>query len=119
GVMIYTTNCSASQTNNLKTTLKTNDMINEDEKKQQPDEQDFSIENFLTDEKKQPLTEQQIVTHRDNFTRPETDKEALMQGITRKEPAEAERTKSSVTTTKRTASKLKKIIKEDYCEQFF
>jgi hypothetical protein len=54
-------------------------MIHEENKNQQPEKEDFSIENFLTDEKKQPLTEQQAVTHRADFAKPEVDEEALMQ----------------------------------------
>lgn len=34
-------------------------MIHEENKNQQPEKEDFSIENFLTDEKKQSFTEQQ------------------------------------------------------------
>ena len=45
-------------------------MIHEDNKKQQPEVQDFSIENFLTDKKKQSSTEQQAVTHREDFAKP-------------------------------------------------
>ena len=36
-------------------------MIDEENKKQQLKEQNFSIENFIGNEKKQPLTEQQAV----------------------------------------------------------
>ena len=45
-------------------------MIHEDNKKQQPEVQDFAIENFLGSEKKQPAQEQQAVTHRNDFTAP-------------------------------------------------
>jgi len=79
-------------------------MIHEDNKKQQPEGQDFSLENFLGYEKKQPAQEQ----HRDDFTAPETDKNA-----------ETENTKSTANNTKRTTSKPKKLTKEDYCGQFF
>ena len=65
-------------------------MIHVENKNQQPEKEDFSIENFLTDEKKQPLTEQQAVTHRVDFAKPEVDEEALMQVIAGNEPAETE-----------------------------
>jgi hypothetical protein len=79
-------------------------MIHEDNKKQQPEGQDFSLENFLGYEKKQLVQEQ----HLDDFTTPETD-----------ENAETENTKSTANNTKRTTSKPKKLTKEDYCGQFF
>ena len=63
-------------------------MINEDDKKQQPEVQDFSIENFVGDEKKQPSTEQQAVRHQDDFTKPDVDEEALMLIMAGEEPAE-------------------------------
>jgi|SRR5690554_6284495 len=80
-------------------------MIHEDNKKQQPESQDFSLENFLGYEKKQPAQEQ----HRDDLTKPETDEKT----------AETEHTKPSTSNVKRATSKPKKLTKEDYCEQFF
>ncbi|REC54167.1 conjugal transfer protein TraB [Chryseobacterium piscium] len=98
-------------------------MINEETKNQQPEKKDFSIENFLTDEKKQPLTEQQAVTHREDFAKPEVNEEALMNIIAGEEPVEIatemEQTKPSANTTKKSTSKPKKMTKEDYCGQFF
>ncbi|WP_282629988.1 DUF3408 domain-containing protein [Empedobacter sedimenti] len=96
-------------------------MIHEENKNQQPEKEDFSIENFLTDEKKQPLTEQQAVTHRADFAKPEVDEEALMQVIAGNEPAEteAEQPKPIVRNTPKTTSKPKRLTKEDYCGQFF
>lgn len=38
-------------------------MIHEENKNQQPEKEDFSLENFLDGEKKQPLSQQQEVTH--------------------------------------------------------
>ena len=98
-------------------------MIHEENKNQQPEKEDFSIENFLTDEKKQSFTEQQAVTHRADFAKPEVDEEALMNIIGGEEPeeiaTETEQTKPSAKTTKKSTSKPKKLNKEDYCEQFF
>ena len=94
-------------------------MINEENKNQQPEKEDFSIENFLTDEKKQPLTEQQAVTHRADFAKPEVDEEAMMLVMAGEEPTETEYTKPTSSNAKRTASKPKKLTKEDYCGQFF
>lgn len=98
-------------------------MIHEENKNQQPEKEDFSIENFLTNEKKQPLTEQQALTHREGFAKPEVDEEALMNIIAGEEPeeiaTEMEQTKRSGNTTKKSTSKPKKLTKEDYCEQFF
>ncbi|KQS45706.1 MAG: DUF3408 domain-containing protein [Flavobacteriaceae bacterium] len=79
-------------------------MIHEENKNQQPEKEDFSIENFLTDEKKQPLTEQQAVTHREDFAKPEVDEEIA---------------KPSAKTTKKSISMPKKLNTEDYCKQFF
>jgi hypothetical protein len=86
-------------------------MIHEDNKKQQPEVQDFSIENFLGSEKKKSAQEQQAVTHRDDFTAPETDEKTA--------ETETEHTRPSVSNPKRTTSKPKKLTKEDYCGQFF
>ena len=94
-------------------------MIHEENKNQQPEKEDFSIENFLTDEKKQPLTEQQAVTHRADFAKPEVDEEAMMLVMAGEEPTETEDTKPTSSNAKRTVSKPKKLNKEDYCEQFF
>ncbi|WP_353158825.1 DUF3408 domain-containing protein [Myroides odoratus] len=98
-------------------------MIDEENKKQQLKEQNFSIENFIGNEKKQPLTEQQAVTHREDFAKPEVDEEALMNIIAGEEPAEVEtetgQTKPSVRNVPKITSKPKKLTKEDYCGQFF
>jgi len=83
-------------------------MIQEDDKKQQPEVQDF-MEMIVGSDKKNPQQEQQAVTHRDDFTQSETD------GKT----AETENTKSTTSNAKRTTSKPKKLTKEDYCGQFF
>lgn len=80
-------------------------MIHEDDKKQQPEVQDFSLENFLGYEKKQPVQEQ----HRDDLTAPETDEKSV----------ETEHTKPPASNAKKTTSKPKKLTKEDYCGQFF
>lgn len=84
-------------------------MIDEENKKQQSETQDFSLENFLDGEKKQSEQEQNTLPHRDNSTAIETDKKS----------AEAEDTKPTASNTKRTTSKPKKLTKEDYCGQFF
>ena len=96
-------------------------MIHEDNKKQQPEVQDFSIENFLTDKKKQSSTEQQAVTHREDFAKPQVDEEAIMRVMTGEKPAEieVERTRPSANNPKKSTSKPKKLTKEDYCGQFF
>ncbi|MCC2598514.1 MULTISPECIES: DUF3408 domain-containing protein [Bacteroidota] len=83
-------------------------MIHEDDKKQQSEVQDFSLENFIGYEKKQPVQEQQAVTNRDNFTTDEKTAET-----------ETEHIKPSASNTKKTTSKPKKLTKEDYCGQFF
>ena len=80
-------------------------MIHEEDKKQQPEAQDFSLENFISAEKKQAVQEQ----HRDDLTAPETDEKS----------AETEHTKPSTSNAKKTTSKPKKLTKEDYCGQFF
>ena len=84
-------------------------MIHEENKKQQPEAQDFSLENFIGTEKKQAVQEQQTVTHRDGSAKSETSEE----------PVEAEHTRPSASNPKRTTSKPKKLTKEDYCGQFF
>lgn len=80
-------------------------MIQEENKKQQPEEQDF-MEMIIGNDKKNPQQEQQTVTHRDDFTADEKS-------------AETEDTKPTASNTKRTTSKQKKLTKEDYCGQFF
>ncbi|WP_313386708.1 DUF3408 domain-containing protein [Chishuiella sp.] len=98
-------------------------MIHEENKKQQPEKEDFSIENFLTDEKKQPLIEQQEATHRKDFAKPDVDEEAIMRVMEGEEPeeiaTETEHSKPSVNNSKKSTSKTKKLTKEDYCGQFF
>lgn len=84
-------------------------MIHEEDKKQQPEAQDFSLENFLGGEKKPPVQEQPTETQQDGSAKPETGEE----------PAEAEQTRPSASNPKRTTSKPKKLTKEDYCKQFF
>ncbi|HIY76446.1 MAG TPA: DUF3408 domain-containing protein [Candidatus Sphingobacterium stercorigallinarum] len=82
-------------------------MIHEDDKKQQPKAQDFSLENFIGYEKKQPVQEQ----HRDDLIAPETDEKTVI--------TETEHTRPSASNAKKTTSKPKKLTKEDYCGQFF
>lgn len=96
-------------------------MIHEENKNQQPEKEDFSIENFLTDEKKQPSTKQQAVRHQDEFTKPDVDEEALMLVMAGEEPAEieTERTRPPANNAKKSTSKPKKLDKEDYCGEFF
>lgn len=96
-------------------------MIDEENKKQQSVPHDFSLENFLDGEKKQPLTEQQGVTHREDFAKPDVDEEAIMRVMAGEEPAqiEAEHSKPSVNNSKKGTSKPKKLDKDDYCRQFF
>src|SRR5690554_1226018 len=77
-------------------------MIDEENKNQPSETQDFSLENFLGGEKKQPAQEQNTIPHSDDLTAIET-----------------EDTKPIAVITKRTVSKPKKLTKEDYCEQFF
>jgi len=43
-------------------------MIHEENKNQQPEKESFSIENFLTDEKKEPEQEQNTLPHSDDLT---------------------------------------------------
>lgn len=95
-------------------------MTSENEK-QQPEVQDFSIENFLGDEKKPPSTEQRVEKHKVDFTKPNVDEEALMLVMAGEEPAEVkkERTGQPAKNLKKSAFKTKKLDKEDYCEQFF
>lgn len=84
-------------------------MIHEENKKQQPEAQDFSIEKFIGDEKKQSVQEQPTETQQDGSAKPETGEE----------PTETERTRPSASNAKKTTSKPKKLTKEDYCGQFF
>lgn len=97
-------------------------MIHEENKKQESEEQDF-MEMIIGNDKKNPQQEQQAVTHREDFAKPEVDEEALMNIIAGEEPeeiaTEMEQTKPSVNTTKKSTSKPKKLTKEDYCGQFF
>lgn len=98
-------------------------MIHEENKNQQPEKEDFSLENFLDGEKKQPLTQQQEVTNRKDFAKPEVDEEAIMRVMAGEEPeeiaTETEHTKPSANSTKKSTSKPKKLTKQDYCGQFF
>lgn len=96
-------------------------MIGEENKKQQSEPQDFSLENFLDGEKKQPLTEQQGVKYQEDFAKPEVDEEAIMRVMAGEEPAliEVEHSKPSVNNSKKSTSKPKKLDKDDYCGQFF
>lgn len=84
-------------------------MIDEENKKQQSEAQDFSLENFLGNEKKQPAQEQNTLSHSDDLTAIEISEK----------PVETEDTKSIAGITKRTVSKPKKLTKEDYCGEFF
>lgn len=95
-------------------------MIQEENKKQQDETENF-MEMIIGNDKKNPQQEKQTIIHRDDFAKPEVDEEALMQVIAGEEPAEAEteQSKPSTRNTKRTNSKPKKLTKEDYCEQFF
>lgn len=97
-------------------------MIHEENKNQQTEKEDFSIENFLTDEKKEPLTEHGVA-HREDFAKPEVDEEAIMRVMAGEEPEEiaieTEQTKPSANSTKKSISKPKKLTKQDYCGQFF
>ena len=98
-------------------------MTHEENKNQQPETESFSIENFITDENKQSFTEQQVVTHREDFAKPEVDEEAIMRVMAGEEPeeiaTETEQTKPSANSTKKSTSKPKKLTKEDYCGRFF
>ena len=98
-------------------------MIHEENKNHQPEKEDFSIEYFLTDEKKQPLMKQQGITHREDFAKPEVDEEAIMRVMAGEEPeeiaTETEHSKPLVNNSKKGTSKTKKLTKEDYCGQFF
>ncbi|MBL7881278.1 MULTISPECIES: DUF3408 domain-containing protein [Elizabethkingia] len=95
-------------------------MIHEEDKKQQPEEQDF-MEMIIGNDEKNPQQEKQTVINRDDFAKPDVNEEALMQVIAGDEPAEteAEQPKPSVRNTQKTTSKPKKLTKEDYCGQFF
>ncbi|REC67361.1 DUF3408 domain-containing protein [Epilithonimonas hispanica] len=96
-------------------------MIHEENKEQQSEAQEFSLENFLGNEKNQPLTKQQGVTHRKDFAKPEVDEEAIMRVMASEEPAEieTEHSKPTVNNSKKSTSKPKKLTKEDYCGRFF
>lgn len=98
-------------------------MVHEENKNQQPETEDFSIENFLTDEKKQPATARQAVTHREDFDKPKVDEEAIMRVMAGEETAEVETgtedTKIPASNTKKITYKPKKLTKENYCGQFF
>ena len=95
-------------------------MINEDNKKQENEAQDF-MEMIIGNDKKNFEQEKQTVTNQDDFAKPKVDKEALV--IAGEEPVEmetkTEQPKPSVRNTPKTTSKPKKLTKEDYCEQFF
>ncbi|PVH23998.1 DUF3408 domain-containing protein [Sphingobacterium corticibacter] len=84
-------------------------MIDEENKKQQSEAQDFSLENFLGSEKKQPAQEQNTLPHSDDLTAIEISEKSV----------EAEDTKSIAGNAKRTVSKPKKLTKEDYYGEFF
>jgi len=79
-------------------------MIHEENKKQQDETEDFSMDNFLPDERKKTVQTQQ-----DDFARRQIDEEVLMQVIAGDEPAEVvrERMKQSAGNPKRTTSKPK------------
>ncbi|SDG02752.1 DUF3408 domain-containing protein [Epilithonimonas hungarica] len=98
-------------------------MIHEENKSQQLEKEDFSIENFLTDEKKQPLMEQKGITHRKDFAKLDVDEEAIMRVMAEEEPeeiaTETEQIKPLMNSTKKSTSKPKKLTKQDYCGQFF
>lgn len=94
-------------------------MIHEENKNQQSETEEFSVENFLSDEKKQPSGEQKVISHRDDFAKPQVDEEAIMRVMAGEEPAETESTRSSVNNTKKNTSKPKKMTEEDYRGQFF
>ena len=67
-------------------------MIHEENKNQQPEKESFSIENFLTDEKKEPEQEQNTLPHIDDLTAIETGEKSV----------ESEDTKRIAGNTKRT-----------------
>ena len=96
-------------------------MIHEEDKKQQPEEQDF-MEMIIGNDKKNPQQEKQTVINRD-FAKPDVDEEALMQVIAGEEPIEVETETEQPRPTARNAQKItskpKKLTKEDYCGQFF
>jgi hypothetical protein len=99
-------------------------MIHEENKKQKDETENCSMDNFLSDESKKPVQEQQqTVTHRGDFSKPDIHEEALMNVIAGEVPektaTETEQTKPSAKTTKKSTSKPKKLTKEDYCGQFF
>lgn len=90
-------------------------MIHEENKNHQPEKEDFSIENFLTDEKKQPLMKQQGITHREDFAKPEVDEEAIMRVMAGEEPeeiaTETEHSKPLVNNSKKGTSKMELQLK--------
>jgi len=99
-------------------------MIHEENKKQQDQTENFSMDNFLSDESKKPVQkQQQTVKHRGDFSKPDINEEALMNVIAREVPEETaietEQTKPSANNTKKSTSRPKKLTKEDYCGQFF
>jgi len=96
-------------------------MIHEENKNRQSETEEFSIENFLTDEKKQSSTKQHSVTHREDFAKPQVDEEAIMSVMAGKELAETETesTRPSVNNIKKHTSKPMKMTEEDYRGQFF
>ena len=96
-------------------------MIHEENKNQQPETEDFFIENFITDEKKQPSTGQQAVKHREDFAKPKVDEEAIMHVMAGEKPVETETEskRPSVNNTKKSTSQPKKLAQEAYCGQFF
>jgi len=95
-------------------------MIQEENKKQQ-DETDNFMEMIIGNDKKNPQQEKQTIIYQDDFTKPDVDEEALMLVIAGEEPAEieTERTRLPANNAKKSTSKPKKLDKEDYCGQFF
>ena len=96
-------------------------MIHEENKNQQSETEEFSVENFLSDEKKQPSGEQKVIPHRDDFAKPQVDEEAIMRVMAGEEPAEneTEPSRPPVNNTKKSTSKPRKLTEVDYCGQFF
>lgn len=98
-------------------------MIHEENKKQNPETEDFSIEDFIGTNREKPVQEQQAVTHVGDFSKPNVDEEALMNVIAGDEPEETatekEQTKPSASNAKKSISKPRKLTKEDYSGQFF
>jgi hypothetical protein len=95
-------------------------MIHEEDKKQQPEEQDF-MEMIIGNDKKNHQQEKQTVINRDDFAKTEVDEETIMRVMAGEEPAEpeTERPRPSANNTKKSISKPKKLTKEDYCGHFF